>query len=71
MCQLSFDEMIIKRGLSYNQQNDRVEGYANYGEAGSTSKTANHAFVFMIKGLYHDWKQTFSYYLTEVRAILL
>ena len=65
MCSLLFDEMSIKKALRYDPSSDTVEGYENFGTAGS-NKIASHALVFMARGMTSNWKQPFSYYLSEV-----
>jgi hypothetical protein len=50
--------------LHFNQKIDCIEGFEELGRHGSTSNIANHALVFMIRGLRKRWKQPVAYYLT-------
>lgn len=65
LCALVFDEMSIKEHLSYNAQTDRIEGFENLGTFGSSDHIANHAGVFMIRGIIEKWKQAVGYFLTS------
>ena len=62
---MSFDEMGLKAGLSYNQRDDRVEGYEDYGPGRRSSALADHASVFMARGIDSNWKQPFGYFLSN------
>lgn len=61
-CVLAFDEMSIKELLEYNRKLDIIEGFEDLGPLGRNSKTATHALVFSIRGLFKNWKMPFSYY---------
>lgn len=57
-CVLCFDEMSLKYAYEYDQKNDFVAGYEDFGgEFGRNSKPAKHALVFMLNGLNKQWKQ--------------
>ena len=58
-----FDEMSIREHLHFNQKNDCIEGFEDLGRHGRTSNIANHALVFMLRGLRKRWKQLIAYYL--------
>ena len=60
---LLFDEMSIKEFVQYRSATDRVEGFENLGEVGTSHFVANHALVFMVRGLYSKWKQPIGYVL--------
>lgn len=62
-CVVSFDEMSLRVGLSYNLSEDSVEGFEDFGSLGKTSRLANHALVFMVRGLIGKWKQPLGYFL--------
>ena len=51
LCVITFDEMSLRAGLSYNITEDVVEGFEDFGSLGKTSKPANHALVFMVIGV--------------------
>ena len=67
---LIFDEMALKSALVYNNGLDIIEGFEDLGELGSSHFVADHALVFMVRGLYTKWKQPLAYFLTAgtVRA---
>jgi hypothetical protein len=50
-CTLLFDEMSVCQGF-------------HMGSLGRSNKVANHALVFMIRGLRSQWKQVIAYYFT-------
>lgn len=52
--------MAIKEGLSYDKGKDVVEGFVP-GE----QQLANHAIVFMVRGLTEKWKQPVGYFLSS------
>ena len=56
---LAIDEMSIKEGLAYDPRKDFVEGFVNGKEL------ANHALAFVVRGLIHQWKQPFGYFLSS------
>lgn len=55
---VALDEMAIKEGLTYDRETDGIEGFD--GES-----LANHALVFMVKGMVHKWKQPFGYFVSN------
>ena len=65
MCCLMFDEMSIREHLHFNQKTGCIDGYEDLGRHGKTSNIANHALVFMLRGLRKRWKQPVAYYLTR------
>ena len=65
LCVITFDEMSLRAGLSYNITEDVVEGFEDFGSLGKTSKPANHALVFMVRGMIGKWKQPIGYFLSR------
>lgn len=63
-CVLMFDEITLKKGLCHNAVDDVIEGYEDFGNLGRTSKLGSHALLFFIRGLLHNWKLPFSYYVS-------
>ena len=61
---LIFDEMALKSALVYNHRLGRIEGFEDIGELGTSQFVADHALVFMTRGLYTKWKQPLGYFLT-------
>ena len=49
---LVFDEMTLKSSLIYKKGLDKVEGFEDLGECGSSAFVADHALAFMVRGLY-------------------
>ena len=69
-CCLVFDEIALKKQLNYNVEKDFIEGLEDFGEIidksqNSQSSPADHAVVFMARGLIHRWKQPFGYMVTS------
>lgn len=60
VCVLLWDEMLIQPQVSLDKKNDTIHGKENWGSHRSTD-TADHAIVFMIRGLYDGWKLPISY----------
>ena len=57
---VAVDEMAIKEGLSFDKGRDRIEGFVP-----ENRQLANHALVFMVKGLFEKWKQSLGYFLAS------
>lgn len=69
-CVVMFDEMAIKKNLKYNPSLDLVEGFQDLGEdlgdlKARSADVAQHALVFMLKGLYSSWKLPLKYFITS------
>ena len=64
LCIISFDEMMVKSGLTYIRGDDMVEGFEDFGSLGRTSRPADHALVFMARGLRQKWKQPLGFFLS-------
>ena len=58
---LVFDDMNIK----HNEKCNTVEGFEDFGFIGQTKYIANHAIVFVVRGLDSKWKQPLSYFLSS------
>ena len=61
---LVFDEMTLKNDLIYNHGLDKIEGFEDLGDLGTSHFIADHALVFMVQGLLSKWKQPLAYFLT-------
>ena len=48
---LVFDEMTLKNDLIYNHGLDKIEGFEDLGDLGTSHFIADHALVFMVRGL--------------------
>ena len=69
-CVLVFDEMKLRRELSYDRKRDVVEGFEDIGEYGKTIKSADYALCVMVKGntkvdFKKKWKLNVGYFLTS------
>ncbi|KAF2901208.1 hypothetical protein ILUMI_04975 [Ignelater luminosus] len=54
---LIFDEMSLSSGLYYQRHKQRIVDSENLEHLGRTEKMANHALVFMVRGVRRSWKQ--------------
>ncbi|KAJ8736244.1 hypothetical protein PYW08_006900 [Mythimna loreyi] len=61
LCSLIFDEMSIMPQVLYNAHKDELEGFASNQE----NSFADHALVFMVKGVKNNFKQPIAYYFTS------
>ena len=64
-CVVTFGEMSIRAGLTYDISNDRVEGFEDFGEVGRTNNVANLALVFLVRGMLSHRKQPVGYFLSK------
>ena len=62
-CALIFDEMSIKRALSYDSRRDEIEGLEDLGN-GLGKSIASSALVFLVRGLKTKWKQPLSFHIS-------
>jgi hypothetical protein len=63
-CCLIFDEMALNPNLQYDQKNDCIVGFDDVGYE-KRPKFADHATVFMVRGLRKKWKQPVAFYFSE------
>lgn len=72
-CTLIFDEMFLSAGLFYETKPQRICGFENMGTLGNSSNPANHALVFMIRGLKRNFKMPVAFYFINatVKANIL
>lgn len=59
-CTIIFDEMSIAANLTYDQRNDEIIGFSDDGEE-KKLEFANHALVFMVRGVIKKFKQPVTY----------
>ena len=57
--------MSIRKNVWFNQKFDCIEGFEDLGSQGRTCNIANHALIFMVRGLHRKWKQSVAYYLSR------
>jgi len=65
-CTLVFDEMKIKNCLEYSKYLDCVERYEDLGSKRYNNSLATQALVFLIRGIYSNWKMPVSYYFSAI-----
>ena len=59
-CALVFDEMAISTNLQFNKKYDFIEGLEDFGDSRNAA-LADHANVFLIKGILRRWKQPIAF----------
>lgn len=64
LCIVAFDEMALKEEATYNIEQDNIEGLEDFGD-NRTRYLANHATVFMVRGILAPWKQAIGYFLSS------
>lgn len=69
-CVICFDEMSIMCNLEYSKKYDLIEGFEDLGGNHRTKNVAKYCLVFLIRGLYAQWKLPVAYFLsnTNVKA---
>lgn len=60
VCILMWDEVSIQPKISYDIRKDIICGFEDWGNY-RTNKVADHALVFMLRGLNSGWKMPISY----------
>lgn len=60
LCVLMWDEMSLQSHLQYDQSNDKIIGFEDWGHK-RTQGIANHALVFLLRGIKTGWKISVSY----------
>lgn len=63
-CTVVFDEISLKQQLMYNASRDMVVGFENYGHM-TSNRIAGYGLVFMIRGIFHNWKLPIGYFFSE------
>lgn len=63
-CVLLFDEVRIKKAFDLHDGKQKIEGFEDLGSFGCSSGVATDALVFMVRGLFHNWKQPVAYFLS-------
>lgn len=65
VCCLMFDEMSLQPSITYDVRQDEIVGFVKCGNHYKTNALADHAMVFMVRGLHRKWKQPVAYYFTQ------
>lgn len=60
ICVLMWDEMSLQPQLQYDKVNDKIIGFEDWGHK-RTQRIADHALVFMLKGINTAWKIPLAY----------
>ncbi|KAI4470647.1 thap domain-containing protein 9 [Holotrichia oblita] len=63
-CALMFDEVSLSPQLHYNQQADQIDGFVDNGKTRAL-EFADHALVFMVRGIVKQWKQAIAFTFCE------
>ncbi|GLV44630.1 hypothetical protein CBL_02860 [Carabus blaptoides fortunei] len=63
-CSLMFDEISLTPQLQYNERLDQIDGFVDDGLCRSQD-FADHALVFMVRGVVKNWKQAVAFTLCE------
>lgn len=61
---LMFDEISIKKHLSFNEKRDVIEGFEDLGSHGRSPRIASHVLMFLVRGILHKWKMPIAYFLS-------
>ena len=51
--------------FKYCNEEDKIMGFEHFGESDESDKVANHALVFMARGLFDRWKQPLAYFFAH------
>lgn len=72
VCILMFDELSIETSINYDKKNDFIVGVEDFGSE-RCAALADHANVFMLKGLFRQWKQpiVFTFSSGPIKSIKL
>jgi hypothetical protein len=62
---LMFDEISIKKFLSFNEKRDLIEGYQDLGSLGRSPLVGNHVLMFVVRGLYMKWRMPVAYFVSS------
>ena len=69
VCFLLWDEVFIDAQVYYDEKEDRIVGFENWGNA-KTNWFANHALFFMLRGIKKSWKipSTYNFCMSSISA---
>lgn len=63
-CAILLDEVSIMKSIEYIKILDEIEGFEDLGTLGRASKLGSQALVFMVRGIYKNWKFPLYYFFT-------
>lgn len=64
VCYVTFDEIILRPALHHSRKDDFIRGFHDTGNK-RYRQFADHAMVFMVRGIKKAWKQPVSYYFSD------
>lgn len=64
VCYVTFDELSLHPSLQYSMKGDFIRGFHDTG-ARRKPQFADHATVFMVRGVRKAWKYPVAYYFTD------
>ncbi|KAJ8947080.1 hypothetical protein NQ317_014062 [Molorchus minor] len=64
-CTLIFDEVSLSRGFYYDSHQQKVYGFEDLGTLGRNENAANHALVFMVRGIKKNYKMPVGFFFTK------
>ena len=59
---LMADEVSLQKGVTYCKRKDTMLGFQDHGHLGKGKKVASHAFTFMVKSVYSNFKLPVAHY---------
>lgn len=62
---LMFDEISIRRDLDFNEKLDLIDGFQHLSEEERKNLIGKSVCVFMLRGLFSNWKYVLNYFVTE------
>lgn len=63
-CIVSWDETSLKANVSYNHENDYIDGFVDLGFMRRPT-FVTHSLTFMVRGLYSGYKQSVAFFYTD------
>ena len=64
-CVLLFDEMYIKKCFDFHPTKQIIEGFEDLGSLGRSTAVGSRVLVFMLRGLFSNWKQPLAFFVTK------
>ncbi|XP_063226617.1 uncharacterized protein LOC134533179 isoform X1 [Bacillus rossius redtenbacheri] len=64
-CTLVFDELSLQPNIHYDENGDVIVGFQDFGNGERKPVFADHALVFMVRGLKKRWKQPIAFAFIE------
>lgn len=64
-CTLIFDEVSLSRGFYYESHQQKICGFEDLGILGRNENAANHALVFMVRGIKKNYKMPVAFFFTK------